>query len=645
MINDRYMMSKKLGGGSFGDIYLGIDAHGGKVAMKFEKCSSRCPQLRHEYKVYRELQNFPGISRVYYFGTQNVHHVMVMDLLGPSLEDLFTKCGRRFSLKTVLQIADQLLERMETMHNRHLIHRDVKPGNFCIGAERGSSTIYTIDFGLSTRYRHPQVLQHIPYREGRSLTGTPRYASINNHLGYEQSRRDDLESIGYVLVYFLKGSLPWQGLKARTAKKKYKLIMERKQMVSIQQLCSNLPLQFAEYLAYCRSLKFEAKPNISYLRSLFRELYRNYNFDANLEGSNEWDWNKCHIGEAIREESSQREREKIKAIKNLPERPSTAVQSNKMNIGQDINVSLQGATQHATIGTLGRSSTAIGGYGVDPIQDEIAGRLNAIASFNEISPQQRGQHPEADHHPYVQNKDYLGSGILRSPQREEQQHASTNHAKSARPSSNGIGSSSGWGMWNLRAKSNGNSFWGSNAPGGSNLKSVNRTESNVQNGGAGIRPVTAPNRKSAASSEGWNSSAVTGSRGVMRYRDSSQSKSGKQGVAPALGTQANHGGWVSPDVSGRPGVITASSSAFRINGTRPSTGGVVYPGRSSANDSNGGNPFASKEHSQTTPSNDSGGGVRLRSSRPMSAKKGLNVSSSRKKFIRQPAQYITGKKY
>ena len=166
-----------------------------------------------------------------------------------------------------------MLERVDTLHSRHLIHRDIKPANFVIGLGDNGANVYCVDFGLSKRYRHPKNLQHIPHRDGRSLTGTPRYASINNHLGIEQSRRDDLESIGYVLVYFLKGSLPWQGLKAKNAQKKYRLILEKKQQVSIAQLCQGCPSQFAEFLAYTRSLKFDAKPDIPYLRKLFRDLY------------------------------------------------------------------------------------------------------------------------------------------------------------------------------------------------------------------------------------------------------------------------------------------------------------------------------------------------------------------------------------
>jgi serine/threonine protein kinase len=210
-------------------------------------------------------------------------------------------------------IADQMLERVELMHSRHLIHRDIKPANFVTDGGRGvGNFIYCIDFGLSKCYRHFRTLQHIPQREGRSLTGTPRYASINNHLGVEQSRRDDLESIGYVLVYFLKGGLPWQGLKAKSATKKYKLIMEKKQSITIPALCQGCPSQFAEYLAYCRSLKFEAKPNIAYLRGMFRDLFRTQGY-TNSNSSLDWDWNRMEGGS-----SGGSDRDRVSAAEAMP---------------------------------------------------------------------------------------------------------------------------------------------------------------------------------------------------------------------------------------------------------------------------------------------------------------------------------------
>lgn len=287
LVNNKYRITRRIGGGSFGEIYLGVGPSGEKVAVKFEKHGSRCPQLRHEYKVYREVASCHGFCCVHHFGAQDNYNVMVMDLLGPSLEDLFNQCGRRFSLKTCLQIADQMLERVDTFHSRHLIHRDIKPANFVIGTGEQSNIIFCVDFGLSKRFRHPKNLQHIPHRDGRSLTGTPRYASINNHLGIEQSRRDDLESIAYVLVYFLKGSLPWQGLKAKNAQKKYRLILEKKQQVSIAQLCAGCPSQFGEFLAYTRALKFDTKPDIPFLRKMFRDLYH---AQGCANSGKLWDW-------------------------------------------------------------------------------------------------------------------------------------------------------------------------------------------------------------------------------------------------------------------------------------------------------------------------------------------------------------------
>ncbi|GAA0154704.1 non-receptor serine/threonine protein kinase [Lithospermum erythrorhizon] len=214
-----------------------------------------------------------GIPNVRWFGAEGDYNILVMDLLGPSLEDLFSFCSRKLSLKTVLMLADQMINRVEFVHSKSFLHRDIKPDNFLMGLGRRANQVYIIDFGLAKKYRDSSTHQHIPYRENKNLTGTARYASMNTHLGIEQSRRDDLESLGYVLMYFLRGSLPWQGLKAGTKKQKYDKISEKKVSTSIEALCRGYPSEFASYFHYCRSLRFEDKPDYAYLKRIFRDLF------------------------------------------------------------------------------------------------------------------------------------------------------------------------------------------------------------------------------------------------------------------------------------------------------------------------------------------------------------------------------------
>merc|ERR1739844_775169 len=181
-------------------------------------------------------------------------------------------------MKTVLLIADQLLQRAEFLHAKTFIHRDIKPDNFLIvPGRRSCKIIHMIDFGLAKKYCHPSTQQHIPYAERKRLTGTARYASINSHLGIEQSRRDDMESIGFVLMYFNRGKLPWQGLQAATKKQKYEKISEKKMSTPVEVLCKGFPAEFAMYLNYCRGLRFEEAPDYMYLRQLFRILFRTLN--------------------------------------------------------------------------------------------------------------------------------------------------------------------------------------------------------------------------------------------------------------------------------------------------------------------------------------------------------------------------------
>ncbi|KAK7303975.1 hypothetical protein RJT34_14927 [Clitoria ternatea] len=273
-VGNKFRLGRKIGSGSFGEIYLGTNIQTNEeVAIKLENVKTKHPQLLYESKLYRVLQGGTGIPNVRWFGVEGEYNVLVMDLLGPSLEDLFNFCSRKLSLKTVLMLADQMINRVEFVHSKSFLHRDIKPDNFLMGLGRRANQVYSIDFGLAKKYRDSTTHQHIPYRENKNLTGTARYASMNTHLGIEQSRRDDLESLGFVLMYFLRGSLPWQGLKAGTKKQKYERISEKKVSTSIEALCRGYPTEFASYFHYCRSLRFDDRPDYAYLKRIFRDLF------------------------------------------------------------------------------------------------------------------------------------------------------------------------------------------------------------------------------------------------------------------------------------------------------------------------------------------------------------------------------------
>ena len=199
-----------------------------------------------------------------------------MELLDKSLEDLFQQRQKNFPLKTVCLIAQQMIDRLEYIHNKNIIHRDIKPDNFVMGLNM-SHIVYILDFGLSKKYRSSRTHQHIRFCSNKKLTGTARYASINALKGCEQSRRDDLEAIGYVLMYFLRGSLPWQGLKVNKGEDRYKKIYIKKKNTSAESLCEGFPNEFRDYVNYTRKLGFEDDPDYNYLKGLFLKVLEKEN--------------------------------------------------------------------------------------------------------------------------------------------------------------------------------------------------------------------------------------------------------------------------------------------------------------------------------------------------------------------------------
>ncbi len=278
-VGGRYRLGKKIGTGAFGEIFEGTDIFdSSSVAIKLEHNSVKYPQLLFEAKLLKSIPG-TGIPVMHWFGIAGEYNAMVMDLLGQNLEDLYNYCAKNFSLKTILMITIQMIERLKHVHDNHYIHRDIKPENFLIGKDTTAKTIYLLDFGLAKRYRDEYTHIHIPLKENRNLTGTARYASCNAHNGLEQSRRDDMESVAYVILYFFRKKLPWQGLKCKDKNEKHAKIKEIKMSMIPAKLFEGLPKEFADYLTMVKKLGFEDEPTYKNYIQMFTRLFKAKEFE------------------------------------------------------------------------------------------------------------------------------------------------------------------------------------------------------------------------------------------------------------------------------------------------------------------------------------------------------------------------------
>ncbi len=294
IINNRFIIDRKIGNGAFGDIFNGYDKKTGKlVAIKLENIKKKPGKpimLAHEYSIYNELntnmRTNTRIPRVHWYGIEGDYSILIMDLMGNTLESLFNLCKRKFSLKTTLMIGIQMLDIIEYIHQNSYIHRDLKPENFLLGINENRHYLYLIDFGLGKRFKNNNK-QHCELQSGKKLVGTARYASVNSHNGLELSRRDDLESLFYNLLYFLNGTLPWMGLPGKTRDEKYTNIKDTKNKITVMELCQGLPIEFTNFINHVKSLKFNEKPNYRYLKSLCTDLMiqNNFRFDYNYDWS------------------------------------------------------------------------------------------------------------------------------------------------------------------------------------------------------------------------------------------------------------------------------------------------------------------------------------------------------------------------
>lgn len=290
VVEGRYKVLNPLGKGAFGQIYDGVDIQTNEpVAIKFELMPVSAPnqitQLVAEARFYQILHGATGFSHMHYFGNQGSVKSLVLDLFGPSLGRLFEFKKRKFSLKTVLMLAEEMLLRVQFLHEKGIVHRDLKPDNFVVERGARGNIVFLIDFGVADKFRGSYKKQHVKYEENCEFVGSPMFASINFIQGQRYSRRDDIEALAYILIFFAKGSLPWE-VQGKTFDELKSKILQIKCGMTSEEVCEGIPTEFREFLDEARALGFNERPKYRHYRDMFKNLFckEGYVYDC------EYDW-------------------------------------------------------------------------------------------------------------------------------------------------------------------------------------------------------------------------------------------------------------------------------------------------------------------------------------------------------------------
>ena len=280
------LLDQKLGGGAFGKIYTCINNKTKEInACKIENNTEK-PQLSNEFRIFNILKNIPGFPKCIKFSNSQKGYLLIMEHLGPNLETIMTRLpNKKYSMKTTLMIILQCLDRIKDIHEKGIIHRDMKPDNFVIGYKGKEKLIYLIDFGLSKIINNNEK-KNILQKKEKIIMGTMRYISMNAHLGNEQTKKDDLESLAYIVVYFIKGELPWQNVKADSKKEKYKKVYQIKKQTVPNELCKFLPEDIKTFINCILSLNIKQKPDYQKLKNILENLMNKYSYSNDLQ----FDW-------------------------------------------------------------------------------------------------------------------------------------------------------------------------------------------------------------------------------------------------------------------------------------------------------------------------------------------------------------------